>query len=36
MGNSLMIGCVKMGMKFVSLAPKELWPNDELVNEMQK
>lgn len=36
MGNSLMIGCVKMGMKFVSLAPKELWPNDELVNEMQE
>ena len=25
-----------MGMKFVSLAPKELWPNDELVNEMQE
>ena len=36
MGNSLMIGCVKMGMKFVSLAPKELWPNEELVKEMQE
>ena len=35
MGNSLMIGCVKMGMKFVSLAPKELWPNEELVKEME-
>ena len=36
MGNSLMIGCVKMGMKFVSLAPKELWPNEELVKEMEE
>ena len=36
MGNSLMIGCVKMGIKFVSLAPKELWPNEELVKEMEE
>lgn len=36
MGNSLMIGCAKMGMNFVSLAPKELYPSEELVNEMKK
>ncbi|MDD4290700.1 MAG: ornithine carbamoyltransferase [Clostridia bacterium] len=34
MGNSLMIGCAKMGMEFVALAPKALWPSDELVSEM--
>ncbi len=32
MGNSLMIGAAKMGMKFAGVAPKELWPNEELVN----
>ena len=31
MGNSLMIGAAKMGMNFTALAPKELWPNAELV-----
>lgn len=36
MGNSLMIGCAKMGMHFVALAPKELFPNEELVNEMKQ
>lgn len=36
MGNSLMIGAAKMGMDFVALAPKELWPSDELVNEMKE
>ena len=36
MGNSLMIGCAKMGMKFVSLAPKQLWPNEDLVKEMEE
>ncbi len=35
MGNSLMIGAAKMGMHFVALAPKELWPQEELVAEMQ-
>jgi len=35
MGNSLMIGAAKLGMHFVALAPKELWPEDELVNEMR-
>jgi ornithine carbamoyltransferase len=35
MGNALMIGCAKMGMKFVALAPKELWPNEKLSSEMR-
>ena len=34
MGNSLMIGCAKLGMNFVSLAPKELWPEEGLYQEM--
>ncbi len=34
MGNSLMIGAAKLGMDFVALAPKELFPSDELVSEM--
>ncbi len=33
MGNSLMVGCAKMGMHFVACAPKKYWPNQELVNE---
>ncbi|MER0281572.1 ornithine carbamoyltransferase [Clostridioides difficile] len=36
MGNSLMIGCAKMGIHFVALAPKELWPNEELVKDMKE
>ncbi len=36
MGNSLMIGAAKMGMDFVGLAPKELFPEDALVNEMRE
>jgi len=36
MGNSLMIGAAKMGMHFVALAPKDLWPSDDLVKEMRK
>ena len=36
MGNSLMIGCVKMGMNFVSLAPKQLFPHDDLVAKMRE
>lgn len=31
MANSLMIGSTKMGMNFTIIAPKELWPKDELV-----
>ena len=33
MGNSLMILCAKMGMHFVACAPKEYFPNQELVDE---
>lgn len=36
MGNSLMIGCVKLGMHFVALAPRELWPDEDLVHEMKQ
>lgn len=35
MGRSLMIGAAKMGMEFVGLAPKELLPDQELIDEMQ-
>jgi ornithine carbamoyltransferase len=35
MGNALMIGCAKMGMKFAALAPTELWPNEKLTAEMR-
>ena len=31
MGNSLMVGCAKMGMHFVACAPKAYFPNDDLV-----
>lgn len=31
MGNSLMVGAAKMGMDFRSVAPKELWPDENLV-----
>ena len=31
MGNSLMIGCAKMGLHFVACAPKAYWPSPELV-----
>ncbi len=36
MGNSLMIGAAKMGMHFVALAPKELFPDEALVAEMNE
>jgi ornithine carbamoyltransferase len=36
MGNSLMIGAAKMGMHFVALAPKDLFPDEDLVNEMRE
>ena len=36
MGNSLMIGAAKMGMHFVALAPKSLWPSEDLVDSMKK
>ncbi len=36
MGNSLMIGAAKMGMHFVAIAPKALFPAEELVGEMRE
>ena len=32
-GNSLMVVSAKMGINFTVCAPKELWPNEELINE---
>ena len=31
MGNSLMVGCAKMGMHFVACAPEKYFPNAELI-----
>ena len=31
MGNSLMVGCAKMGMHFVACAPEKYFPNEELI-----
>ena len=31
MGNSLMVGCAKMGMHFVACAPQKYFPNAELI-----
>jgi len=36
MGNSLMVGCAKMGMHFVACAPKEYFPDTELIAECKK
>lgn len=36
MGNSLMIACAKMGMDFVACAPKEYFPNRELVAQCEE
>ena len=36
MGNSLMVGCAKMGMHFVACAPKKYFPNDELVKDCKE
>ncbi len=33
MGNSLMVGCAKMGMHFVACAPKKYFPDQALVEE---
>ena len=33
MGNSLMIGCAKLGMHFVACAPEKYFPNKELVDK---
>ncbi len=36
MGNSLMIGAAKMGLDFRAVAPKELWPEEKLVEKCLK
>jgi len=36
MGNSLMIGAAKMGMDFRAVAPKQMWPDAELVAQCNK
>ena len=36
MGNSLMVGCAKMGLDFRAVAPKSLWPEEELVETCKK
>ena len=36
MGNSLMVGCAKMGMHFVACAPKKYFPDAELVSTCQQ
>ena len=33
MGNSLMIGCAKMGLRFTACAPKAYWPSEALREE---
>ncbi|PKM59324.1 MAG: ornithine carbamoyltransferase [Firmicutes bacterium HGW-Firmicutes-4] len=35
MGNALMIGCAKLGMHFVAVAPESLFPEESLVAEMK-
>ena len=36
MGNSLMVGCAKMGMHFVACAPEKYFPNPELIKQCQE
>ena len=36
MGNSLMVGCAKMGMHFVACAPKKYFPDAALVKECEE
>lgn len=33
MGNSLMVGCAKLGMHFVACAPKKYFPYEDLINQ---
>ncbi len=35
MGNSLMVGCAKMGLHFTACAPKKYWPDTALVAECE-
>ena len=36
MGNSLMVGCAKMGLNFTACAPKKYFPDKALIDECQK
>jgi ornithine carbamoyltransferase len=36
MGNSLMVGAAKMGMDFRAVAPKQFWPEEELVKQCRE
>ena len=36
MGNSLMVGCAKMGMHFVACAPEEYFPSPELIAQCRE
>lgn len=36
MGNSLMVGCAKMGLHFTACAPKEYFPNNDLVEKAKE
>ncbi|MBW6410602.1 ornithine carbamoyltransferase [Clostridium weizhouense] len=36
MGNSLMVGCAKMGINFTACAPKDLFPAKELVDKCRE
>lgn len=36
MGNSLMVGAAKMGMDFRAVAPKQMWPDEDLVKECRE
>lgn len=36
MGNSLMVGCAKMGLNFTACAPEEYFPDKELIAECEK
>ena len=36
MGNSLMIGCAKLGLNFTACAPKKYFPDAELIAECEK
>ncbi len=36
MGNSLMVGCAKMGMEFVACAPEKYFPDKALINQCEE
>lgn len=36
MGNSLMVGCAKMGVNFTACAPEKYFPNAKLISECKK